>query len=148
MPRPSTASSSEPTHISVVWILREFVIIVALSSVCLFALIQTVQYHARVSFGDASPCATVDSSSCAPFMRVSLHFTAPSPLDVLKITASCTAVVLLAIEVAVRMVLYMGWVPAHCNGAKTDDVEAYVCVPINRKGEERSKPLDVLSLSP
>ncbi|KAF8169630.1 hypothetical protein K438DRAFT_200773 [Mycena galopus ATCC 62051] len=145
----------EPTRSSVAWLLREFLIIVALSSVCLLAIIQTVQYHVRVFLADAPPCASTERSSpCTPSDRIALHLADLSPLDVLTATTICGAVILLTIEVAVRVLLWTGWVPARCT--REDDVEACVAVfPVGARidsksgGEDEPKPRlsDVSSLS-
>ncbi|KAJ7451351.1 hypothetical protein FB451DRAFT_707206 [Mycena latifolia] len=65
----------------------EFFVTVALASICLLAILHTVQYHVRLFLGAGSPCE-----------RVALELAAVSPLAILKITAVCAALVLLALE--------------------------------------------------
>ncbi|KAF7340573.1 hypothetical protein MSAN_02128800 [Mycena sanguinolenta] len=100
------------------WVVREFLIIVALSFVCLLAIIQAIQYQFRVF---ETPSCT-EQAPCTPCARVSLHLAALSPLEVLKITTICAASVLISIEIAVRVLLFMEWLPPDCT--RIDDAEA------------------------
>ncbi|KAJ6452433.1 hypothetical protein C8R45DRAFT_1040635 [Mycena sanguinolenta] len=114
----SSAPDASQRHLA--WVVREFLIIVALSFVCLLAIIQAVQYHFRVF---ETPSCT-EQAPCTPCARISLHLAALSPLEVLKITTICAASVLISIEIAVRILLFMGWLPPDC--ARIDDAEVGV----------------------
>ncbi|KAJ6540733.1 hypothetical protein B0H19DRAFT_1381691 [Mycena capillaripes] len=111
------SSPPAPLRLRLATILREFIITVVLAFLCLLAILHTVQYHVRIFLSDAPPSTDLASSPCA---RVSLHLAALSPLDVLKITVICAALVFLGMEAAARILSLMGWTPAR----RTHDVEA------------------------
>jgi hypothetical protein len=117
------SSPSADAHSNLAWLAREFLITVALSFLCLLAIIQTVQYNARLSVVETLPC-TEQSSSCTPCARISLHLAALSPLDILKVTTICAALVFVGMEAAARVLLRMGWLPA--SSPRAGDAEACV----------------------
>ncbi|KAF8202729.1 hypothetical protein K438DRAFT_2015280 [Mycena galopus ATCC 62051] len=119
MPRPSLSVAA---HGLLVWVVREFLIIVALSSISLLAIIQIIQYQVRILLIEAvTPPCKEPRASCVPLARLSLQLDALSPLDVLTITALSTILVFSGIETARRMLLSMGWLP---DSTAADDVEA------------------------
>ncbi|KAJ7635471.1 hypothetical protein DFH06DRAFT_1220644 [Mycena polygramma] len=127
--------SPAPLSRRVADLLREFIITVALSSMVLLVILYTVQYHVWLFVREAQPC-----TSCTPCTRVSLHLAALSPLDVVKITTVCAALVFIGMEVAARILLCMGWIP---RSTRMADAEAEVGA-IERgeiRSDEKAEPI-------
>ncbi|KAJ7926754.1 hypothetical protein B0H13DRAFT_1972322, partial [Mycena leptocephala] len=122
---PMDTPSTTHGHGSLTWLVREFVIIVAFSFLCLLAILQAVQYHVRLFLTETvtPPCTEHALCSSSPCAQIALHLAALSPLDVLEITTTCAALVFIGMEVSARILLCMGWVPVP---SRADDAEAGV----------------------
>jgi hypothetical protein len=142
-------SPSEATRRSLALLLREFLITVGLSFLCLLGILHTLQSQIQLFLRETSPCTDTSSSSCTSCARVSLHLAAVSPLDVLKVTTICAAVVFITMEAVAWILLRMGW---SARSTRDGDAEAGVGVEeaaetwMDRKGELPKPRPDVFSL--
>ncbi|KAF7369590.1 hypothetical protein MVEN_00289700 [Mycena venus] len=143
-------SPSEATPRTLVLLLREFLITVALSFLCLFGILHTFQSQIHLFLREMPPCTETSSSTCTPCDRVSLHFAALSPLDILKVTTICAALVLITMEAVARISLHMGWSVAR--STRDGDTETGVMEAeagemwTDRKAEFARPRMDVISL--
>jgi hypothetical protein len=123
-------SPSEATHRSLALLLHEFLTTVALSFLCLLGILHTLQYQAQLFLSETPPCTETSSlsSACTPCARVSLHLAALSPLDVLKVTTICAALVFITMEAAAGILLRMGWSCPRSGSMRHGDAEAGIGV--------------------